>query len=409
MDSSTSSGPRSAARVSRRVDAIEKPILINLNAKIQERRDAGEDVVDLAASDADFPTPQPILEAAAIACGEPRFHGYTPVPGLPELRQAVADNTRRRTSYDVSISQVLVTNGVEHAVYQACATLLDPGDEVLLPTPYRAIYPEAISLANGVPVEVAVAQSEWPVDLDAIEKSRTDRTKALMLCSPSDPTGALCNADQAKEIGQWALAHDIWVIVDETYAEVVYGSADYLSLPAYTPALAEQCVIISGPPQVYAMSNWRIAWMIGPRDVITAATGLQSHMTSNVFNVSQAAALAAVTRDFAELGQRQAVLDEHRSIMVTMLDKVPGLSCREPVGAIFCFPSVSSLLGREIRNRRPVSSEDLAQLILDETGVAVAPGEAFGAPGYLRLNYAVDKDAMISGIARISELLSEAR
>jgi aspartate/methionine/tyrosine aminotransferase len=316
---------------------------------------------------------------------------------------------RRDWSHNVRGSQVLVTNGVEHAIYQACATLLDPGNEVLLPVPYRASYPEAIALANGIQVEVRAGESEYLPGLEAIEDARTERSKMLMLCSPSDPSGALYTADQAKAMGQWAVEHGIWVVADETYADLVYGGVEYASLPAYVPTLADQCVVVGGPPQVYAMNNWRVAWMVGPLDVVAAATSLQSNMTSNVFNVSQAAALAAISAEFPERAQRHALLDDRRKVMTAMLDEIPGVSCHEPLGAIFCFPSVQGVLSRDIRNRRPESSAELAEFILDEVGVAVAPGEAFGAPGYLRLNYAVDKDAMIAGISRIAELISDAR
>jgi aspartate aminotransferase len=409
VDSSTSSGSRPGPRVSRVVSSIVKPSLLTLSARVQDRREAGADIIDLATSNLEFPTPRHILDAAAAACAEPRFFGYTPVPGLPELREAIADKTNRSSSYNVQSSQVLVTNGVEQSIFQACTTLLDPGDEVLLPVPYRASYPEAISLANGIRVEVRAGENEYPPGLDAIEEARTERSKILMLCSPSDPTGALYTADKARAIGQWAVQHGIWVVADETYADLVYGNIEYASLPAFVPALANQCVLVGGPSQVYAMNNWRVAWMIGPLDVVAAATSMQSHMTSNVFNVSQAAALAAVSEDFPELTKRHALLNDRRKAMTMMLDEIPGVTCREPLGAIFCFPSVLGVLDREIRNRRPTSSWELAELILDEVDVAVAPGEAFGAPGYLRLNYAVEEDAMIAGISRIAELLSDAR
>jgi aspartate aminotransferase len=401
-------GPRS--RVSARIGAIAESATLAVDAKAKSLREAGRPVIGFGAGEPDFPTPDYIVEAAVAAARDPRNHRYTPAAGLPELREAVAAKTARDSGYAVSASQVLITNGGKHAVYQAFATLVDPGDEVLLPAPYWTTYPEAIRLAGGVPVEVLADETAgYLLTVDQLEAARTDRTKTLLVCSPSNPTGAVYPPEQLRAIGEWALQHGIWVVTDEIYEHLVYGDARFSSLPVEVPELADQTVVVNGVAKTYAMTGWRVGWLIGPPDVVRAATNLQSHQTSNVANVSQRAALAAVAGDLSAVAQMRESFDRRRLTMVRMLSDIEGVSCPEPEGAFYAYPSVKGILGREIRGQRPTSSAALATLILEEAEVAVVPGEAFGPSGYLRLSYALGDDDLIEGVSRIQKLLGEAR
>jgi aspartate/methionine/tyrosine aminotransferase len=338
------------------------------------------------------------------------MHHYTPAGGLPELKDAIAAKTLRDSSYDVTAGQVLVTNGGKQAVYEAFATLLDPGDEVLLPAPYWTTYPECIKLAGGVPVEVATDESTgYLVSVEQLEAARTDRTKVLLFCSPSNPTGAVYEPAQVEEIGRWAVEHGLWVVTDEIYEHLVYEGARAVSMPVAVPELAERCVVINGVAKTYAMTGWRVGWLIGPTDVVKAATNLQSHATSNVSNVAQAAALAAVRGDLSAVAQMREAFDRRRTTMVRMLQEIPGVECPVPLGAFYCFPSVKNILGKELRGRRPQSTTELAELLLDEAEVAVVPGEAFSAPGYFRLSYALGDDDLVEGVSRLQKLLGEAQ
>jgi aspartate aminotransferase len=302
---------------------------------------------------------------------------------------------------------VLVTNGGKQAVYEAFATLLDPGDEVLLPAPYWTTYPEAIRLAGGVPVDVfAGADAGYLVTVDQLEAARTERTKVLLFCSPSNPTGAVYSPEQVRVIGQWALERGIWVVTDEIYEHLVYDDTRFVSMPVEVPELADTCVVLNGVAKTYAMTGWRVGWMIGPKDVIKAATNLQSHQTSNVCNIAQRAALAAVSGDLSAVDEMKVAFDRRRRTMVRMLNEIPGVECPEPTGAFYAYPSVKGLFGKEIAGRTPTTSSELADLILDEVEVAVVPGEAFGAPGYLRLSYALGDDDLVEGLGRIAKLLS---
>ena len=365
-------------------------------------------MIGFGAGEPDFATPQHIVEAAAAACREPRFHRYTPAAGLPELREAIAAATQRNSGLVCTAGDVLVTNGGKQAVYEAMAVLLDPGDEVLLPAPYWTTYPEAIRLAGGVPVEVITDESTgYLASVDQLAAYVTPRTKMLLFCSPSNPTGAVYPPDQVAEIGRWALGQGLWVVTDEIYEHLVYGDAQHISMPVAIPDLAQKCVVVNGVAKTYAMTGWRVGWMIAPADVITAATNLHSHSTSNVANVSQAAALAALNGGLDDVVRMRSAFDRRRQLMVSMLREIPGVACPEPQGAFYAYPCVRTLLGRELRGRTPSTSAELAALILDEVEVAAVPGEAFGTDGYLRLSYALGDDDLVEGVTRIQGLLTE--
>jgi aspartate/methionine/tyrosine aminotransferase len=397
-------------RVSARIGAITESATLAVDAKARALKAAGRPVIAFGAGEPDFPTPEYIVEAAQRACAEPRFHKYSPAPGLPELREAIAVKTRRDSGYEVSASQVIVTNGGKHAVYEAFAALLDPGDEVLLPTPYWTTYPEAITLAGGTPVTVLTDESSgYLTSVEDLEARRTERTKVLLFVSPSNPTGAVYPPGLVAEIGRWAAAAGIWVITDEIYEHLVYGDARFASIAVAAPEIADRCVVLNGVAKTYAMTGWRVGWMIAPPDVAKAAADLQSHMTSNVCNVAQAAALAAVSGDLAAVARMREAFDRRRRQMTAMLNEIPGVICPLPEGAFYCYPSVKGLLGRDIAGRRPASSAELADLLLDEVDVAVVPGEAFGTPGYFRLSCALGDADLEEGITRLGKLLGQAR
>jgi aspartate/methionine/tyrosine aminotransferase len=394
-------------RISRRVGGIAESATLAVDAKAKALKAAGRPVIGFGAGEPDFPTPDYIVDAAVAAARDPRNHRYTPAGGLPELKEAVAAKTARDSGYQVDPTQVLVTNGGKQAVYEAFATLIDPDDEVILPAPYWTTYPEAIRLAGGVPVDVLADETQgYLASVEQLEAARTDRTKALLFCSPSNPTGAVYPREQVRAIGQWALEHGVWVVTDEIYEHLVYGDAQVSSIVVETPELADTCVVLNGVAKTYAMTGWRVGWMLGPRDVVKAATNLQSHLTSNVANVSQRAALAAVSGDLGAVAMMREAFDRRRQTIVSMLNDVPGFVCPEPMGAFYVYPSVKAALGRDIKGRIPQSSADLAEIILDEVEVAVVPGEAFGTPGYLRLSYALGDDDLAEGVGRIQSLLS---
>jgi len=400
----------SRSRLSARIAAISESATLAVDAKAKALKAAGRDVIGVGAGEPDFPTPDAIVEAAVAACRDPRMHHYTPAGGLPELREALAAKTARDSSYAVDAAQVLVTNGGKQAVYQAFAALIDPGDEVLLPAPYWTTYPECIKLAGGTVVEVPTDESTgYLATVEQLEAARTERTKALLFCSPSNPTGAVYPTQEVEEIGRWAVEHGIWVIADEIYEHLVYDGAVAASMPVVVPDLADTCVVVNGVAKTYAMTGWRVGWMIGPPDVVKAATNLQSHATSNVSNVAQAAALVAVRGDLSAVAGMREAFDRRRRTMVRMLQEIDGVTCPEPKGAFYCFPSVKELVGRSIRGRTAQSSTELAELVLDEAEVAVVPGEAFGAPGYFRMSYALGDDDLAEGVTRLQKLLGEAQ
>ena len=395
------------ARISTRVGSIAESATLAVDAKAKALKAAGRPVVGFGAGEPDFSTPGYIVEAAVDACRDPRNHRYTPAGGLPELKQAIAAKTARDSAYEVGANQVLVTNGGKQAVYEAFATLLDPGDEVLLPTPYWTTYPEAIRLGGGTPVQVLADEtSGYRVSVGQLEAARTERTKVLLFCSPSNPTGAVYPPEELRAIGRWAYEHRLWVVTDEIYEHLTYGDTVSASMPVEVPELADTCVVLNGVAKTYAMTGWRVGWMIGPRDVVRAATNLQSHATSNVANVSQRAALAAVSGDLSAVAEMRTAFDRRRRTIVSMLNEIDGVVCPEPQGAFYVYPSVKGVLGRTIAGHTPTTSAALAELILDQVEVAVVPGEAFGPSGYLRLSYALGDDDLAEGITRIQRLLA---
>ncbi len=394
-------------RLSARIASVSESATLAVDAKAKALRAQGEDVIGFGAGEPDFPTPAHIVEAAAAACREPRNHRYTPAAGLPELREAIAQKTARDSAFEVTASQVLVTNGGKQAVEEAFATLLDPGDEVLLPAPYWTTYPEVVRLAGGVPVEVQTTpESGYKASVAQLEQALTPRTKVLLFVSPSNPTGAVYGEDEVRAIGTWADERGLWVVTDEIYEHLVYGSARFHSMPVLVPELAERCVVVNGVAKTYAMTGWRVGWLIGPLDVVKAAANLQSHSTSNVCNVAQRAALAALTGGLEDVKEMRSVYDRRRRAIVAALSDLPGVLCPEPEGAFYAFPSFASLLGQPVgaQSRVPSTTLELAELVLDEAKVAFVPGEAFGAPGCGRFSYALADDDLAEGMARLAKL-----
>ena len=396
-------------RVSKRIAAIAESATLAVDSKAKALKAAGRPVIGFGAGEPDFPTPDYIVNSAVEAAKVAANHRYTPAAGLPELRDAIVKKTKRDSNYEITSDQVLVTNGGKQAVYQAFASILDPGDEVLLPSPYWTTYPECIKLAGGVSVEVFADESQnYLVSVEQLEKARTPKTKVVLFCSPSNPTGSVYSAEQVKAIGDWALANGLWVVTDEIYEHLLYDGATAPSICVAVPALADRTIIINGVAKTYAMTGWRVGWMIGPKDVIKAATNLQSHLSSNVSNISQRAAITALTGDLSAVHKMGEAFDRRRKLIVKLLNEIPGVSCPNPTGAFYVYPSVKGVLGKEIRGKRPKTSAELATLILEEVEVAAVPGEAFGPSGYLRFSYALGDEDIIEGIGRVKKLLSEA-
>ena len=399
---------RMGSRVSDRIAAIAPSATLAVDAKAKALKAAGEPVIGFGAGEPDFPTPDHIVEAAVAACRDPKNHRYTPAGGLPELKEAVAVKTARDSGYDVDAGQVLITNGGKHAVANAFATLVDPGDEVILPAPYWTTYPEPIRRAGGIVVEIATDESTgFRVTIDQLEAARTPKTKVLVFVSPSNPTGAVYPRDEIEAIGRWAVEHGIWVVTDEIYEHLTYAGHEHHSMPVLVPELADTCLVINGVAKTYAMTGWRVGWMIGPTDIVKAATNLQSHETSNVANVSQRAALAAVSGGLDDVARFRESFDRRRMNMYRSLSAIPGVTVLEPEGAFYAFPNFQAILQRPVRGRHLTTTLELADFILEEAKVAIVPGEAFGAPGYARLSFALGDDDLGEGIARIGDLLAE--
>jgi aspartate/methionine/tyrosine aminotransferase len=394
------------SRISRKISAISESATLAVDAKAKALKAEGEDVIGFGAGEPDFPTPAHVVEAAVAACRDPRNHRYSPTPGLPELREAIAAKTLRDSGYECGAGEVLVTNGGKQAVYNTFQALLDPGDEVLLPAPYWTTYPEAIALADGVAVEIPTTDaSGFRVDVDTLDAACTDRTKVLLFVSPSNPTGAVYPRDEVESIGRWAASRGIWIVTDEIYEHLTYGEHEFTSMPAAVPEIADRCVVVNGVAKTYAMTGWRVGWMIGPNDVIGAAANLQSHATSNVSNVAQRAAVAALTGDLSAVADMRTAFERRGRRMHELLSKINGVNCLEPEGAFYCFPSFLGVLGREIAGREPSDTLELCELLLEEVKVAIVPGEAFGAPGYARMSFALGDDDLEEGVSRIAELL----
>jgi aspartate/methionine/tyrosine aminotransferase len=396
------------SRVSARISAIAESATLAVDAKAKALKAAGRPVIGFGAGEPDFPTPDYIVEAAAAATKVVANHRYTPAAGLPEMREAIVAKTKRDSNYEITADQVLVTNGGKQAVYQAFATIIDPGDEVLLPSPFWTTYPECVQLAGGKAVEIFADESQnYLVTVEQLEAARTPKTKALLFCSPSNPTGSVYSPEQVKAIGQWAVKNNIWVIADEIYEHLLYDGATAPSMPVLVPELADTCIIINGVAKTYAMTGWRVGWMIGPKDAIKAATNLQSHLSSNVSNISQRAAIAALTGDLSAVHKMGEAFDRRRKLIVGLLNEIPGFVCPTPTGAFYVYPSVKGVLGTTIRGKTPKTSAELATLILEEVEVAAVPGEAFGPSGYLRFSYATSDEDIVEGIGRIKKLITE--
>ena len=384
----------------------ESPTLA-IDAKAKALKAAGENIIGFGAGEPDFPTPEHIVAAAADAVRHEPYHRYTPGAGLPALRAAIAEKTRRDSEFEVEPSQVVVTNGGKHALFNAFLTIVDEGDDVLLPAPYWVSYPEMITLAGGRTVPIPTTQDTgFRVSIEQLDAALTERTKALVFVSPSNPTGAVYPPGEVEAIGRWAADHDLWVITDEIYEHLVYGDARFTSLPVAVPEITDRCIVVNGVAKTYAMTGWRVGWLIAPPDVVTSVISLQSHATSNVANVSQAAALAAVSGDLTAVAKMREAFDRRRQTMTKMLNEIDGITCYEPEGAFYCFPSVEGLYGRDVGGRTIESATDFAETILAEVKVAVVPGEGFGAPGYVRLSYALSDDDLVEGVGRIADLLN---
>jgi aspartate/methionine/tyrosine aminotransferase len=397
-------------RISRRAAAVAPSATLAVDAKAKALKAAGEHVVGFGAGEPDFPTPAHIVEAAVAACRDPANHHYTPTGGIPALREAIAAKTKRDSGYEVRGGQVLVTNGGKQAVANAFSVLCDPGDEVLVLAPYWTTYPEAIALAGGSPVVVSSDETTcFRSSVEDLDAAWTPNTKALLFVSPSNPTGAVYPRDHVEAIGRWALDKGIWVLTDEIYEHLVYGDAEHHSMPVLVPELAERCLVANGVAKTYAMTGWRVGWLIGPNDAIAAATNIQSHETSNVSNVAQQAALAAVSGGLEDVAMMRTAFDRRRQTIVRMLNDIDGIVCVEPEGAFYAYPSVKGLLGRSIRGSRPATSAELADVCINEAKVAVVPGEAFGAPGYFRMSYAMGDDDLVEGVTRLAALFAEAQ
>ena len=394
-------------RTSSRLAAIAESATLAVDAKAKALKAAGENVIGFGAGEPDFPTPEHIVEAAVRACRDPKMHRYTPAAGLPELREAIAVKTMRDSGFQTTANQVLVTNGGKHAVFTAFAALCDPGDEVIVPAPYWTTYPEAVTLAGGVPVIIDTTQETgFRVTVEQLEKALTARTKVLLFVSPDNPSGSVYPPEEVKAIGEWAVSRGIWVVTDEIYEHLTYGEHKFTSMPTLVPELANQCVIVNGVAKTYAMTGWRVGWMIGPIDVMKASINFQSHATSNVNNIAQAAALAAVAGDLTAVSMMREAFERRGRTMHRMLNDIPGVTCMEPEGAFYCYPNVSGLLGKTFNGKTAHNSMDLADIILSEVKVAIVPGEAFGTAGFARFSFALGDADLEEGIRRIADLVA---
>jgi aspartate/methionine/tyrosine aminotransferase len=399
--------PTSSSRISARIAAIQESATLAVDAKAKALKAAGENVIGFGAGEPDFPTPAHVVDAAIRACSDPRFHHYSPTPGLPELREAIALKTKRDSGVDCAAGQVVVTNGGKHAVYNTFQVLCDEGDEVLLPAPYWTSYPEIIALAGGVSKVLPTSEADgFRVTVEQLEAAWTPRTKALLFVSPSNPTGAVYPPEAVEAIGRWAVERGVWVVTDEIYEHLTYDGHAFSSMPGLVPDVMERCVIVNGVAKTYAMTGWRVGWMIAPADVTAAAVNLQSHSTSNVSNVAQAAALAAVGGDLTAVLEMREAFARRGNTMYELLSKIDGVSVLAPQGAFYCFPSFEGVLGRTIGGKKPRSTLELCEVLLDVAKVAIVPGEAFGAPGYARLSFALGDDDLGEGVGRIADLLA---
>lgn len=393
-------------RVSQRLAALQPSATLAVDAKAKALKAAGQPVIGFGAGEPNFPTPAHIVAAAIEAASDPKNHKYTIAKGLPELRAAIAQKTKADSGVVVDPDNIIVTNGGKQAVYQAFVSLLDDGDEVILPAPYWTTYPEAITLCGGVPVEVfAGSDQHYKVTVAQLDAALSERTKVLLLCSPSNPTGSVYTPEELREIGQWALDNGIWVISDEIYEHLIY-SGEMAYILHEVPELQNQTIIVNGVAKTYAMTGWRVGWMHGPADVMKKVANFQSHITSNVNNIAQRAAIAALTGDQGVVEEMKEAFDRRRTTLVSMLREIEGFEVPEPTGAFYVFPNVQAVLGKDINGRVATTTSELAEIILEEAQVAVVPGEAFGAPGYIRLGYALGDEDLVEGVERIQRLFA---
>ena len=304
----------------------------------------------------------------------------------------------------------MITNGGKHAVYNAIAGVVDQGDEVLIPTPFWTTYPEPVRLAGGVPVAVETTiRSGFRATVDDLEAARTDKTKALIFVSPSNPSGAVYSRDEIEAIGRWAVEHGIWVLTDEIYEHLVYDDNEFHSMPTLVPELADTCIVLNGVAKTYAMTGWRVGWLLAPPDVAKALTSLQSHQTSNVANVAQVAALAAVSGNLDAVDEMRAAFDRRRKAMHGLLAGMEGVECLAPQGAFYAFPSLEGVHGRTIGGVKIETTLQLAEVALEQAKVAFVPGEAFGSPGYARFSFALGDDDLGDGLNRLDDLFASAQ
>ena len=395
-------------RVSDLLGGLAPSATLAVDGKAKALKAAGEPVIGYGAGEPDFPTPAHIVEAAAKACYDPANYKYTPTAGIAELREAIALKSKRDSGLETTASQVLVTNGGKHAVLTAFMSVLDTGDEVLIPAPYWTTYPEAVYLTGATAVPVMTSQANgFRVTVDELERARTPKTKLLVFVSPSNPSGAVVRPEDVAAIGAWAAEHDVWVLCDEIYEHLVYGDAEHVSLPVVSPELGDRWIVVNGVAKTYAMTGWRVGWMIAAPDIMKAAINYQSQSTSNISNISQRAALAAVTGDLTAVAAMREAFDRRRKTMTTMLNGIDGVTCAEPEGAFYCFPDVSGLLGCSLGGRVSSTSSELADSLLESIKIAVVPGEAFGTPGFFRLSYALGDDDLVEGIERFAALVAQ--
>ncbi|MGI9642648.1 MAG: pyridoxal phosphate-dependent aminotransferase [Acidimicrobiia bacterium] len=393
--------------ISQRALAVQPSATLAITNLANQLRAEGKPVIGYGAGEPDFPTPERIVDAAVVAARDPKSHRYSPAAGLPALREAVAAKTLRDSGYEVDASQVVITNGGKQAVYLACQALLDPGDEVLLPAPYWVTYPEAVGLAGGTTVPVLTDEStNFTVTVEQLDAAVTERTKMLIFVSPSNPTGAVYTAAQMKAVAAWAADRGIWVLTDEIYEHLVYGDSTFESMPVVSPETVPRCVVVNGVAKTYAMTGWRVGWLIGPEEVAKGATRIQSHLSSNTNNVAQAAALEAVTGTLDDVAEMRAAFDRRRITMLNMLRAIDGVTCQEPEGAFYAFPNLSGLLGRPLGGQTASTTLELASVLLEQVSVAIVPGEAFGSPGYARLSFALGDDDLAEGLRRITDLVN---
>ena len=400
-------GPTELRRVSARLGAIAESATLAVDAKAKALKAQGQNVIGFGAGEPDFPTPANIVEAAIKAAADPKNHKYTPAAGLPELREAIAVKTMRDSGFKCTADQVLVTNGGKHAVFVAFSALCDPGDEIICPAPFWTTYPEAITLAGGVPKIIDTDEANgFRVTIAQLDAALTPKTKALLFVSPDNPSGSVYPEAEVKAIGEWAVRNKVWVITDEIYEHLTYGDHKFTSMPTLVPELAEQCLILNGVAKTYAMTGWRVGWMIGPKDIMKAAINFQSHTTSNVSNVAQMAALAAVSGDLSGVHMMREAFARRGKKMHEMLSSIPGVTCMEPQGAFYCYPNFTGLLNRDIKGHVAHNTMELADILLSEIKVAIVPGEAFGHPGYARFSFALGDDDLVEGIQRIIDFVS---